>query len=583
MMTGSTNGRRPERFSNEAPELDPQLLLDQALVGPFLDAGVLHHLREQPRRVREQCVAVLHDEAAGDHLGHALEHARLFVDGDDGHHQAVFGKMPPIAEHLVADFAGPRAVDENAPDRRLAGDSSARAIEVQHVAVFRQQDLGPGRASREHPLRNARVLRELPVLAVNRHEVTRPNQRQHQLDLFFAAVAGDVDVLDALVNHLGAAAREVVDHPADGLFVARNRARRQHDGVPGTELHAAVVVDGDSRERRGRLALRTGTEAEDVLGRIAGDVRVSNLYTGRNAQISEPLRDLRIPDHPATDERDLAVELGGQVHEQLHAIDARRKGRDDQAAVRRREDLFEGVDDVDLRSGEAAAIDVGAIRKEREHASRAELREARDVEMLAVERRLVDLEIARVDNHAFWGVDRQSDAIGDAVGDANELDLEGADRDPLRRSQRGQACGGQVDPVFDELGFDQRQRERRAEDRTIDMRQQVRNSADMVLVAMCEHQRRGAPFLLEVGQIRNDQIHAQEFGIREHDAGVHDDRCLAPGEREHVHAELAEAAEGHYFEHADTGTRTLAESVPGGTSSTRGAAMRLVRLLGAPE
>ena len=170
-------------------------------------------------------------------------------------------------------------------------------------------------------------------------------------------------------------------------------------------------------------------------------------------------------------------------------------------------------------------------------------REARDVEMLAVERRLIDLEVAGVDDDARRRVNRQADAVRNAVCDANELDVEGADRHPLRRSQRGQPGAGHVNPVFDQLGLDQRERQRRAVDGAVDVGQQVRNRADVILVAVRQHERRGPCLLLQIRQIRNDQIHAEQFGIREHDASVHDDGRVAPGEREHVHAELAEAAE----------------------------------------
>ena len=56
--------------------------------------------------------------------------------------------------------------------------------------------------------------------------------------------------------------------------------------------------------------------------------------------------------------------------------------------------------DLDLGAGEAAAIDVGAVGEQRQHALGAELGEAVQVEVLAVDRRLVDLEVAGVDDHA---------------------------------------------------------------------------------------------------------------------------------------------------------------------------------------
>jgi hypothetical protein len=203
-----------------------------------------------------------------------------------------------------------------------------------------------------------------------------------------------VDVLDALVNHIRAAAREVVDDAADRLLVARNRARRQHDGVLGTDFDRAVVVDRDARQRRHRLALGSGGQAQHVLRGVAADFRIANLDPGGNAQIAEPLRDLRVPKHPAADECDFPIELRRQIHEDLHAVDARRERRHDQLAADAREDFLEGFDDVEFRAREAAAIDVGAVGEQRQHPFGPELREAEHGEMLAVDRRLVDLEVA---------------------------------------------------------------------------------------------------------------------------------------------------------------------------------------------
>ena len=58
--------------------------------------------------------------------------------------------------------------------------------------------------------------------------------------------------------------------------------------------------------------------------------------------------------------------------------------------------------------------------------------------MLAVDRRLIDLEVAGVDDDAGRRVDGQRHAVGDAVRDADELDLERADGDALGRTHRRQ-------------------------------------------------------------------------------------------------------------------------------------------------
>ncbi len=58
-----------------------------------------------------------------------------------------------------------------------------------------------------------------------------------------------------------------------------------------------------------------------------------------------------------------------------------------------------------------APIDVGAVGEQHQHAGGAELREPVEIDVLAVERRLIDLEVAGVDHHAVRRLDRQRHAV----------------------------------------------------------------------------------------------------------------------------------------------------------------------------
>ena len=107
-----------------------------------------------------------------------------------------------------------------------------------------------------------------------------------------------------------------------------------------------------------------------------------------------------------------------------------------------------------------------------------------------------------------------------------------------------------------QLRLDERQRQRRAVHGSVDDRQHVRHTADVVFVAVRQHERGDSPLLLQIGQIRNDAIDAQELRIRKHDAGIDDDGRLSPGERHHVHPELADSAERNDFEHSEFGVQT---------------------------
>jgi hypothetical protein len=46
--------------------------------------------------------------------------------------------------------------------------------------------------------------------------------------------------------------------------------------------------------------------------------------------------------------------------------------------------------------------------------------------------------------------------------------------------------------------------------------------------------------LFEVGDVWNDQVNAEEFGFREHHAGVDNDDGVAEAKHHHIHSEFAE-------------------------------------------
>src|SRR4029077_1786616 len=104
--------------------------------------------------------------------------------------------------------------------------------------------------------------------------------------------------------------------------------------------------------------------------------------------------------------------------------------------------------------------------------------------------------------------------------------------------------GGIQEPGFVKAFFYQRQREPSAVNGNIQIAKNVRQRADVVFVAVGEHD--GADVrtvLLQVGNIRNHQVDAEEFRFREHHARVEDDDVLTETQHHHVHAKFAETAE----------------------------------------
>jgi len=54
---------------------------------------------------------------------------------------------------------------------------------------------------------------------------------------------------------------------------------------------------------------------------------------------------------------------------------------------------------------------------------------------------------------------------------------------------------------------------------------------------------------LEGGEIRDHEVDAEQFRLRKHDAGIHEESGLPAGDEQHVHAELAETAERDHVKH----------------------------------
>jgi hypothetical protein len=95
-----------------------------------------------------------------------------------------------------------------------------------------------------------------------------------------------------------------------------------------------------------------------------------------------------------------------------------------------------------------------------------------------------------------------------------------------------------------ELFLDDGQRELRAVHRHVQLRQNVGNRADVIFVRVGQHD--GADFifvLLQVGDVRDDDVHAEQFLLREHQTGVDHDDVFAAAKRHHVHAKFAQSAQ----------------------------------------
>ena len=349
-----------------------------------------------------------------------------------------------------------------------------------------------------------------------------------------------VNVLVGVDHDVGTASGDVVHDPTDRFFVAWNDPGRKGDRVSPTDSHVAMVVNRDSGQGGQRLALRARADAQDIRRGVFSHVRVLDLEASRDLQDPQTTGDPRRVLHAAADKGDLAAKLLSEIDQELQPIQARRECRDDQQALGGAEDVLEAIDDVALRAGHAAPIRVRTVRKQGQNTVSAKFREPVQVHRLAIDRGLIDLEVAGVDDHASRRVNRHGQAVRHAVRHTKELHPNGANRVRIARAHREQPVR-MVDAVLVQLRPHKCQRQLARQHRARNPVEHMCNGADVILVAVSQHQRPDASLpRVQYRQVRDNQVDPEQLRFGEHHTGIDDDGRLATGDQDHVHPEFAQ-------------------------------------------
>jgi hypothetical protein len=154
--------------------------------------------------------------------------------------------------------------------------------------------------------------------------------------------------------------------------------------------------------------------------------------------------------------------------------------------------------------------------------------DAAEVGEPAVDRREVELEVARVQDHALAGVHGDGVGPGHGVRHRDELDVERPDATALAvvdAHERGAVEeAGLVDPVGG-----QPEGEVGAVDGERAVAQEVRQAADVVLVAVGGHARLDAVGVLaQVREVGEDEVDAVHVGVGEHEPAVDEQQPARP-------------------------------------------------------
>ncbi|MPM10774.1 hypothetical protein SDC9_57109 [bioreactor metagenome] len=252
----------------------------------------------------------------------------------------------------------------------------------------------------------------MPVLAVHRDEELGFRQFHHQAQFLAAGVTGNMHVRHAVVNNLRAFLVELVDDAGNANLVARNGRGGDDDRVALTDIEA--VRRGCHAEQPAHgLALAAGSDHADLVVAVAFELLYLDDALRRNLQVVQAHGNLHHLLHAAPLKADHAAVTDRNVRNLLDAVNVAGKGSNDDAPFRNVEIVFKRFANIPFALRVSRAFYVGAVAHQREHAARAVMRKADNVDRFAVDGRKVHLKVSGVNHRADGRVHRQRDRARD--------------------------------------------------------------------------------------------------------------------------------------------------------------------------
>src|SRR5438132_7508762 len=312
------------------------------------------------------------------------------------------------------------------------------------------------------------------------------------------------------------APKQMVNHAIDRLLVAGNNAGRKHNSVAVFDLGMFVIVYGSTRQRRHRFALCAANEHTNFFRSEILHLTRMNQQTFGNLDIAQVFSDLRRTGHGPANERNFAPVLPGEFYRELNAMNRRRKTRNKQPALGAGKNFIELAAHGSLTGRVAFALNVGAVLKQGQHAFFTVFGKSVKIKEPVVCGRGINFEVTGVNDHAEGRVDRQRNAIHQAVRHLNGMNTKRSYLEALTGTNLAQVRAVE-ETVFIQLVFDVGKRELRSPHRDVQLGENPRQGANVILVAMSQNN--PADMLAVFGEIRNfgdNDVHAQKFGLGEH-------------------------------------------------------------------
>src|SRR6476469_9539907 len=372
-------------------------LLELLVVADPLGDGLLDGPLDLGDDLLEDLVVL--DEPAGRDLRAARDLAGGRVEHDDAGDETLVAQDPPVLEQRLVGAAHAAAVDVDVAALDDTGHLGDPVDEVDDDAVLGEHDVVLVDAGGDGELG---VGIHVPPLAVHGKDVARLDDVVAVEQLARAGVARDVHLGIALVHDVGAEAHEAVDDAVDGVLVAGDEAAREQHRVAGADVDAVLAVR-HPREGGHRLTLGAGADEDELVVTQAVDPLDVDEDAVGHLEVAELGGDAHVAHHRPADHGDLASGRLRGVEHLLHAVHVAAEAGDDDPSLGVPEDLVDGRCDLELGRREAGDVGVRRVGEEEVDALLAEAGEGTQVGEAAVERQLVHLEVAGVQQGAGVG------------------------------------------------------------------------------------------------------------------------------------------------------------------------------------
>ena len=297
-----------------------------------------------------------------------------------------------------------------------------------------------------------------------------------------------------------------------------------------------------------RLPLATGHQQQGfAIGQIA-DLLDRNKQVIRGTHIAQFARFGDHIEHGATQQAHLAAVLECQLENHRDPMDRAGEGGDDDPTLSLGDMAIQMGEHRTLRRTEARQLSVGGVGKQTQHTLLAVMGKTGDVEVLAVHRSVVELEVTGENDHASRSCDRQRVAVGHRVGVADELHRKMLTHLHHLAGGDGLQDGAIHHPRFLHLPGENREGEAGpVDDRNIEVLEVVGNATDVIFMAVGnDHAANPLLVFAQIAGVGQHHVDAMHAIAGEGETAIHQHQVIAVLEDAGVLADFMQAAEGDH-------------------------------------